>query len=156
EDFSGIFSGDSNWRRYVANSPTNLVDPSGAKAWLGLSSPEGGFHDAANAAGGDLAHAQFFFDSGENGGYFSTETGGNRILFGTVNGAWGTHGGIKPKDYRKVREFDDEQALWQAIQDVKQDTDRFGYNLFGLGGYNCQTAANMVAARYDQIVGRKR
>ncbi len=85
EDPLGFAAGDPNWYRYVGNSPTNLIDPTGlwGLGWIATADIEGGFIFSGGLTG---FFGMGIFGGGPNGGW------GPGFIRG--GGAFATAGGL--------------------------------------------------------------
>jgi RHS repeat-associated protein/uncharacterized repeat protein (TIGR01451 family) len=108
----GLGGGDANTRRYVLNDPINLNDALGLCATLRVTTAS-------------APHAQFFFDKRlvTSGGALPPNAG----FFGKVDPVPGIAGWAGPafggsvsndEGYRTIAWYDDDYALWQAMQQV--------------------------------------
>ena len=138
DDFLGIDGGDANIRRYAANDPTDLIDPSGYSATSGqfCTRPlEGNAHTF-----GILYHEQYFSGQGTNFGLLG------RTSLSDPQGLVGSDENLNGYVCSGPSYNDDEMAYSRSVTQVG-NYNKLPKTLFG--GNNCQNYADKLRRRYN-------
>ena len=146
-DPAQLSGGSINLRAYSGSNPASLVDPTGEKAWAGVEEP-GILDPALFSFGWAFGHAEIFFDDGTSRS-FGPLGGSEGSNWFSGPGSFGDPGDDR-STYTNVYEFDDEDTLRQAINNVEQGGWRYNV-IFS----NCQDYVLDVIEEYEYLEGIK-